>query len=100
MTHFTATSLIPISLARVVAVAAGSPIATLAIFVSAEAGLVELLILNRVPITIFTMFTVAAAVSAMKEKPDGFYKWFYRFANIMTANIPREFMRAEKPAEE
>lgn len=68
------------------AMAGATPVASAALFVVVEAGLLELIILNKVALTIGALFTISAAVSALRDPPDGWYKWFYRFANMMTAN--------------
>lgn len=86
MTHFPTGHLLPISALQSLALLGATPVAALGLFVFVEAGFLELILLNKVALTIGAMFTLSAAVSSMRDPPDGFYKWFYRFSNTMTAN--------------
>jgi len=63
--------------AQLILLAALSPItAAMSVMALADSGFLELLVINRVSVTIFAGFTVAAAVGAMRDPPDGWYKWF------------------------
>jgi hypothetical protein len=58
-----------------------------------DGGLWAIIEANRISATVFACFTVSAAVGAMRNPPDGFYNWFFRFANAMTANLRAELFR-------
>lgn len=75
---------VPVTLARIILLAAATPVAGLAVFVAFEAGFMELLFLNRVPITIAVCFLFAACVRAMRNPWDGWYNWFYRVTHSVT----------------
>src|ERR1700743_3234338 len=93
--HIPVSYLIPLTFARLIALAGATLVSALMAFVFIEAGFIELIILNKVAVTIFTMFTVRSAVAAMRDPSDGLYKWFFRFMNLMTAGGTQEFLRAE-----
>jgi hypothetical protein len=66
------------------------------LFLAANTTLVQLITDHQISATFLLMYTFSAAVSAMRNPPDGFYNWFYRFVGTM-ANVPAtEFGKLEK----
>lgn len=86
-TFLSLTSFVPsLWMAKLVTMAGCAPVLLVFAVFATDITFAQLLADHQVGATALALFTFSAAASAMRDPPDGFYKWFFRFINTMSAN--------------